>query len=59
VNAASLPPDVEIAAGWDACMTSITRPDTKKRIKTLFDRGFQQPGELEDRLGVSVGRLGA
>src|SRR5471032_1881931 len=25
VNAASLPPDVEIAAGWDACMTSITR----------------------------------
>src|ERR1700740_3558112 len=26
VNAASLPPEVEIAAGWDACMTSITRP---------------------------------
>src|SRR5881398_2632481 len=24
VNSASLPPDVEIAAGWDACMTSIT-----------------------------------
>jgi enoyl-CoA hydratase/carnithine racemase len=26
VNAASLPPDVEIAAGWDACMASIKRP---------------------------------
>ena len=25
VNAASLPPDVEVAAGWEACMTSITR----------------------------------
>src|SRR5437667_245756 len=23
VNAASLPPDVEIAAGWDACLASI------------------------------------
>ena len=59
VNAASLPPDVEIAAGWDACMASITRPDTKKRISTLFDRGFQQPGETEVRLGDAVGRLGA
>ena len=26
VNAASLPPDVEMAAGWDACMASVARP---------------------------------
>ena len=25
---ASLPPDVEIAAGWDACMASVARPAT-------------------------------
>jgi enoyl-CoA hydratase/carnithine racemase len=59
VNAASLPPDVEIAAGWDACITSVVRPDTQRRIKTLLDRGFQQQGDVEERLGVSVGRLGS
>ena len=26
VNEASLPPDVEIRAGWDACITSVQRP---------------------------------
>lgn len=58
VNAASLPPDVEIAAGWDACMTSITRPAARQRIDALLDRGFQKPGDIEDRLGFSIGRLG-
>jgi len=59
VNAASLPPDVEIAAGWDACMKSITRPTAQQRIRALLDRGFQKPGEIENRLGFSVGQLGA
>jgi enoyl-CoA hydratase/carnithine racemase len=59
VNAASLPPDVEIAAGWEACMTSITRPAAKQRIGSLLDQGFQKPGDVEDRLGFSVGQLGA
>src|SRR5712691_3390854 len=59
VNAASLPPDVEIAAGWDACMTSITRAAAQQRIRALFDRGFQKPGDVENRLGFSVGQLGA
>jgi enoyl-CoA hydratase/carnithine racemase len=58
VNAASLPPDVEIAAGWDACLTSIARPAAQEKIKTLFDRGFHKPGDAEDRLGVYVGQLG-
>ena len=43
VNAASLPPDVEIAAGWDACMASIARPAAQDRIKALFERGFTSP----------------
>jgi enoyl-CoA hydratase/carnithine racemase len=55
---ASLPPDVEIAAGWDACMASIVRPAAQDRIKTLFERGFHKPGDAEDRLGVYVGQLG-
>jgi len=58
VNAASLPPDVEIAAGWDACMTSIARPAAQERIKRLFEEGFHEPGDAENRLGFYVGQLG-
>jgi enoyl-CoA hydratase/carnithine racemase len=58
VNAAGLPPDVEIAAGWDACMKSITRPAAQEKIKNLFEQGFQKPGDVEDRLGYHVGKLG-
>ena len=58
VNAASLPPDVEIAAGWEACMTSIMRPAAQERLKTLLERGFHKPGDAEDRLGSYVGELG-
>jgi enoyl-CoA hydratase/carnithine racemase len=58
VNAASLPPDVQIAAGWDACMNSIPRPAAQTRIKALFEQGFHRPGDAENRLGSYVGRLG-
>jgi enoyl-CoA hydratase/carnithine racemase len=54
----SLPPDVEMAAGWDACINSITRPATQRNFKTLFAEGFHKPGEVEDRLGYYLGRLG-
>ena len=58
VNANSLPPDVEIAAGWDACMASIARPAAQERIKALFEQGFHKPGDAENRLGSYLGRLG-
>ena len=58
VNAASLPPDVEIAAGWDACMASISRPAAHEKIKRLFEEGFHKPGDAETRLGYYVGQLG-
>ena len=54
----SLPPDVEISAGWDACMASVARPAAQGRIKALFELGFHKPGEAEDRLGSYLGRLG-
>jgi enoyl-CoA hydratase/carnithine racemase len=57
VNANSLPPDVEMAAGWDACMASLARPAAQERIKALFEKGFHEPGDAEDRLGLYVGRL--
>ena len=58
VNAASLPADVEIAAGWDACMTAIARPPAKDKIKALFAQGFHRPGDVEDHLGSYLARLG-
>jgi len=58
VNEASLPPDIEMRAGWDACMASVKRPATQERIKALLEQGLQNPGDSEDRLGFYVGQLG-
>jgi enoyl-CoA hydratase/carnithine racemase len=58
VNEASLPPDVEIRAGWDACMASVKRPAAQERIKALLEQGLQKPGDSENRLGFYVGQLG-
>jgi hypothetical protein len=58
VNEASLPPDVEIRAGWDACMASVKRPAAQERIKALLEQGLQKPGDSENRLGFYVGRAG-
>src|SRR5579863_1657933 len=48
VNAACLPPDVEIAAGWDAFIASVNRPAAQERLKALFENGFHKPGDVED-----------
>lgn len=53
----SLPPDVEIGAGWDACMTSIARPAAQDGIKALMARGFHKPGDAENRLGYYLGQI--
>ena len=57
-DVASLPPDYEIAPEWDVCLASIMRPAAQKRIGMLMERGFHQPGDVEDRLGYHVGQLG-
>ncbi|HEX9606286.1 MAG TPA: enoyl-CoA hydratase/isomerase family protein [Gemmatimonadaceae bacterium] len=57
VNAASLPADVEIAAGWEACVASIARPAAQESFKKLFELGFHKLGDAEDRLGFYVGQL--
>jgi enoyl-CoA hydratase/carnithine racemase len=58
VNEASVPPDVEMRAGWDACMASVKRPAAQERIKALLEQGLQNPGDAETRLGFYVGQLG-
>ena len=58
-DVASLPPDYEIAPEWDVCLASIMRPAAQERIKTLMERGFHKPGDVETRLGYHVGQLGA
>jgi enoyl-CoA hydratase/carnithine racemase len=56
-DVASLPPDFEIAPEWDVCIASIMRPAAQERIKKLLDQGFQQPGDVEQRLGYHIGEL--
>lgn len=51
VNAGSLPADVEMAAGWDACMASVARPQTQANIKAFIALGFHKPGDVENRIG--------
>src|SRR5882757_2961880 len=58
VNAASLPADVEVDAGWQACMASIARPAAQKKIKALMALGFHKPGDLEDRIGYYLWKPG-
>jgi len=58
VDAASLPPDYEIAPEWDVCLASILRPAAQERIGKLLERGLHRPGDVENRLGHHVGQLG-
>lgn len=53
----SLPPDIELSAGWDACMASLERPAAQNGIKALFARGFHKPGDAENRLGYHIGEI--
>jgi enoyl-CoA hydratase/carnithine racemase len=55
----SLPPDVELGAGWDACIASLGRPTAQENIKALIARGFHKPGDVEDRPGYYLGQLAA
>jgi len=52
-----LPPDVELGAGWDACIASLGRPAAQNGIKALMARGFQKPGDVENRLGYYLGEI--
>jgi enoyl-CoA hydratase/carnithine racemase len=57
VNAASLAPEVEMAAGWEACIASVARPSTQARFKAFRELGWHQQGEAENQLGACLSRL--
>ena len=53
----SLPSDVELGAGWDACIESLGRSAAQDGIKELTALGFQKPGDVENRLGYYLGQI--
>jgi hypothetical protein len=53
----SLPPDVELDAGWDAYIASLGRPAAQEGIKALMERGFHKPGDVENRLGYYLAQI--
>ena len=53
----SLPPDVELGAGWDACIASLGRPAAQNGIKSLMNSGFHKPGDVDNRLGYYLGQI--
>lgn len=57
VDQASLPPDAEMKAGWDAFITSVQRPAAQARVKALVAKGLQQPGALENDLNAYTAKF--
>src|SRR5580704_17345714 len=53
----SLSADVELGAGWDACIASLGRSAAQDGIKPLMARGFHKPGDVENRLGYYLGQI--
>jgi enoyl-CoA hydratase/carnithine racemase len=57
VNIASLPPDSEIGAQWDAFITSVQRPAAQRDIKKLMELGLQIKPDVEIHLGRYTGEV--
>jgi enoyl-CoA hydratase/carnithine racemase len=57
-DVASLPPDADIAPEWDAFTASMGRSASQNRIAALMERGFHEPGDVENRLGYYLGHAG-
>src|SRR5882762_990778 len=58
VDIASLPPDSEIGAEWDAFLASVQRPAARQNIKRLMEMGLQTKPDVELRLPYYTGTLG-
>jgi enoyl-CoA hydratase/carnithine racemase len=59
VGDGSLPPEIEIGAGWGTFLASSRRPAAQAKIGALLAHGLQKPGDTEDRLGLALGELGS
>jgi len=58
VNQVSLPPTDLLATSQSSFLTAVTWPETQRRFKTLFDRGLNQPGDVENRYGELLNTIG-
>jgi len=57
VDIPTLPPDIEIAAEWDAFLTSAHRPQPRQNLKRLLEMGLQTKPDVEKRLPFYTGTL--
>jgi hypothetical protein len=58
VGVSSLPSDAEVAAEWNAFITSVKRPAAQQRVGKLMGLGLQQNPDIESRLTDYTGTLG-
>ncbi len=58
VNQVSLPPTDRLVDSQNSFLTAVTWPETQRRFKTLFDRGLNKPGEVENRYGELLNTIG-
>ncbi|MBQ0997650.1 enoyl-CoA hydratase/isomerase family protein [Streptomyces sp. RK62] len=54
INRSTLPKEDDLRAGQDTFRTSLTWPEAQGRIRLLLQRGMQQRGDLEYRLGELI-----
>lgn len=54
IDDVTLPENNEFLAGFQAYFTSSSRERSAARIKTLLERGLQQPGDLELNIGARI-----
>lgn len=59
VNLASLPPNDQVGAEWEAFLKSVKRPAAQQRIGQLIELGLQSNPDVERRLPDYTGKLGA
>jgi enoyl-CoA hydratase/carnithine racemase len=57
VNQITLPDDTEFPPQSDAFHASLREPPFQRWARRAFERGLQQPGDLEERLGTSAATL--
>jgi enoyl-CoA hydratase/carnithine racemase len=57
INQVSLPSADRLLEALNSFTTAMTWPETQRRFQALFNRGLNQPGEIENRLGEQLGTL--
>jgi len=57
VNQVSLPSVDRLLDGLNSFTAALTWPESQRRFQALFNRGLNQPGEMEDRFGELLGTL--